>query len=148
MLVGAGVVSRGRQCLLVVLMPVLLGVSVRALEERRVALVIGNGAYEAQNLLTIPPNDAHLISQTLAKVHFDTIETKPTSASPIFARPYGGSRAREPANDGLLRVCGLGDQRGDRKCRRRRWHGAALQLEGAAWHGGLSPTIGGAPHPR
>jgi len=33
-----------------------------------VAVVIGNAAYKAQNLLIIPPNDARLISQALTKV--------------------------------------------------------------------------------
>jgi hypothetical protein len=39
----------------------------RALAEKRVAVVIRNGAYKAQNLLINPPNDARLISQALTK---------------------------------------------------------------------------------
>jgi uncharacterized caspase-like protein len=47
-----------------------------ALADKRVALVIGNGAYKAQNLLTNPPSDARLIGQALTKARFETIETK------------------------------------------------------------------------
>ena len=54
----------------------LVSFSAPALAEKRIALVIVDGAYKAQNLLTNPPSDAHLISQALAKAHFDTIETK------------------------------------------------------------------------
>lgn len=53
----------GRQCVLIALLLVLMSVPGRALAEKRVALVIGNGAYKAQNLLINPPNDARLISQ-------------------------------------------------------------------------------------
>jgi hypothetical protein len=44
--------------------------------EKRVALVIGNGAYKAQGRLDNPPNDARLIGQVLAGAGFATVETK------------------------------------------------------------------------
>jgi uncharacterized caspase-like protein len=65
-----------RQHLLVGLFLIAMSVVVPARAEKRVALVIGNGAYKAQNQLVNPPNDAHLISRALAQAHFETIETK------------------------------------------------------------------------
>jgi uncharacterized caspase-like protein len=65
-----------RQRLLVGLLPILISVSFPALAEKRVALVIGNGSYKAQNLLVNPPNDAHLISKALNRAHFEAVETK------------------------------------------------------------------------
>src|SRR5215475_6818193 len=47
-----------------------------AVAEKRVALVIGNGAYKAHNLLVNPPSDALLVSQALTKARFETVETK------------------------------------------------------------------------
>ena len=48
--------------------------SFSALAEKRVALVIGNGAYDSGGSLANPPNDAKLISGTLRSVGFDVIE--------------------------------------------------------------------------
>lgn len=53
-----------------------LAVSAPALAEKRVALVIGNGAYKAQGRLDNPPNDARLIGQSLAGAGFEVVETK------------------------------------------------------------------------
>jgi uncharacterized caspase-like protein len=55
---------------------VLLAFGSGASAEKRVALVIGNGSYKAENLLINPPNDARLIGQALARAQFETIETK------------------------------------------------------------------------
>ena len=44
--------------------------------EKRVALVIGNGAYKAQRLLENPPNDARLVSQALTAARFAVVDTK------------------------------------------------------------------------
>ena len=41
---------------------------------KRLALVIGNGAYRQTGALTNPPNDARLISQTLRGIGFEVIE--------------------------------------------------------------------------
>src|SRR5262249_13573044 len=54
----------------------LVSLPLPALAEQRVALVIGNGVYKAQNRLDNPPSDALLISQALSKARFETIETK------------------------------------------------------------------------
>ncbi len=45
-------------------------------DARRVALVIGNGAYKAQGRLDNPANDARLVSEALAAVKFDVIDTR------------------------------------------------------------------------
>ena len=45
-----------------------------AFAEKRVALVIGNGAYEASGALKNPPNDARLMARTLKGVGFDVLE--------------------------------------------------------------------------
>jgi general L-amino acid transport system substrate-binding protein len=66
-----------RHCLLVGLMLFLTtAASAPAFAEKRVALVIGNGTYKAQNQLVNPPADAHLISKALNKAHFEAVETK------------------------------------------------------------------------
>ena len=44
--------------------------------EKRVALVIGNGAYKAQRLLENPANDARLVSQALTAARFAVVDTK------------------------------------------------------------------------
>ena len=62
--------------LLLLVSAVLVGVALPAHAERRVALVIGNGAYKSQRILVNPTNDAVLISDALTKAGFQTIETK------------------------------------------------------------------------
>jgi len=42
--------------------------------EKRIALVIGNGAYPNVGELTNPPNDARLMTETLRALNFDVIE--------------------------------------------------------------------------
>jgi hypothetical protein len=74
---------------------VLLSISFLASAEKRVALVIGNGAYKAQNLLTNPPSDAHLISQALAQ-------------APSCARPWGASRTKPTGEVALVYFAGRG----------------------------------------
>ena len=44
--------------------------------EKRVALVIGNGAYKAQRSLENPANDARLIGQALTAARFTTVDAK------------------------------------------------------------------------
>jgi len=44
--------------------------------EKRVALVIGNGAYKAHRLLENPANDARLVSQALTAALFAVVDTK------------------------------------------------------------------------
>jgi tetratricopeptide (TPR) repeat protein len=44
-----------------------------AVDERRVALVIGNGAYRSVTRLDNPPNDAETIAETLRRTGFDSV---------------------------------------------------------------------------
>jgi caspase domain-containing protein len=45
-----------------------------AIQEKRVALIIGNGAYVGANPLRNPPNDARSMSAALRQIGFDVIE--------------------------------------------------------------------------
>src|SRR5262245_18024550 len=45
-----------------------------AIQEKRVALIIGNGAYVGANPLRNPPNDARAMSAALREIGFDVIE--------------------------------------------------------------------------
>jgi PQQ-dependent catabolism-associated CXXCW motif protein len=45
--------------------------------ERRVALVVGNGKYEAAPALPNPPNDARLVAETLKSLGFELIDDRP-----------------------------------------------------------------------
>lgn len=47
--------------------------SVTARAEKRVALVIGNGAYKNAPTLPNPPNDAKDVADTLKRIGFETI---------------------------------------------------------------------------
>ena len=59
-----------RQCLLVGLLLALATVASPVFAEKRVAFVIGNGAYKAQDLLINPLNDVRLIGQALTRAQF------------------------------------------------------------------------------
>ncbi len=63
---------------LVLVMAMILAVQ-SAAAEKRVALVIGNGAYAKVGVLPNPPNDARLIGRTLRSVGFDVIEVIDTT---------------------------------------------------------------------
>src|SRR5437764_11343678 len=62
-----------RKLMLVVLLPLVLALMPGAAQaEKRIALVIGNAAYQAGALAT-PANDAGLIAQTLQAAGFDVV---------------------------------------------------------------------------
>jgi hypothetical protein len=54
--------------------------------ERRVALVVGNAAYQHAPKLPNPPNDAAAITELLRRAGFDVVETKTDVASVDFKR--------------------------------------------------------------
>lgn len=56
-----------------IMMSALLTISVQAQAEQRVALVIGNGAYD-DGPLQNPPNDARAMAQALRQCGFQVIE--------------------------------------------------------------------------
>lgn len=62
-----------------------------ALAEKRVALVIGNSAYEGVSALTNPANDAAAITATLKSAGFDIIDSP-------HAGPLGGPSAARQAD--------------------------------------------------
>ncbi|HEV7633231.1 MAG TPA: caspase family protein [Steroidobacteraceae bacterium] len=53
-----------------------LALSATAAQARRVALVIGNGAYSAVERLANPPADANLVAQSLRKAGFTSVEVR------------------------------------------------------------------------
>jgi uncharacterized caspase-like protein len=53
-----------------------LALSATAAQARRVALVIGNGAYSAVEKLANPPADANLVAQSLRKAGFTSVEVR------------------------------------------------------------------------
>src|SRR5450432_2929431 len=57
----------------IVLLPCLLLSAGSALSEKRVALVIGNGAYQNATALPNPPNDARDVGAALTRTGFETI---------------------------------------------------------------------------
>ena len=64
------------QRLLIGLLLILISVSFPALAEKRVALVIGNGAYVKTATLPNPKNDAAAIADLLRKAAFDVVDVK------------------------------------------------------------------------
>jgi hypothetical protein len=62
--------------LLVGLLLVLMSISFPALAEKRIALVIGNGAYVNVPRLPNPTNDAAAMAGLLRKAGFDVVEEK------------------------------------------------------------------------
>jgi hypothetical protein len=71
--------------------------SVTARAEKRVALVVGNSAYQYTASLANPANDADDMAFALKKVGFDVIEKK-TSTSALWKRRWRtlGAPPREP----------------------------------------------------
>ena len=61
---------------------------------KRVALVIGNNAYENVPALKRAVNDAGAISQELAKLGFDVVSAATTADAPPRARRGSSSKAK------------------------------------------------------
>jgi uncharacterized caspase-like protein len=78
---GQSRASRGGHCMRLLLL-IAMGLLFLAAEtgaagaEKRVALLIGNGAYKAQRLLENPANDARLVSQALTAARFAVVDIK------------------------------------------------------------------------
>ncbi len=89
-------VGAGRVVLLLVLLCVLVKVGVScALAEKRVALVIGNSAYDNANQLTNPVRDAKAMAAALRRVGFDlTLLTDKTKLEMDGALKDFGDAAR------------------------------------------------------
>jgi uncharacterized caspase-like protein len=65
---------RGRVALAVMVWLAMFGSIGAAYADRRVALIIGNGAYQHAGELTNPPNDAKAISDLLTRAGFDVVD--------------------------------------------------------------------------
>src|SRR5215470_271140 len=80
-----------RQCLLAGLLLVLLSIPFPVFAEKRVALVIGNGAYVKAPQLPNPTNDSAAMAGLLRKAGFDIVEEKadlPADAMRRFLRDF------------------------------------------------------------
>ncbi len=65
---------RGMMLALFTVVAALLAFNTPASAEKRVALVIGNGAYQATTRLANPPSDAADMAKALAKIGFEVVE--------------------------------------------------------------------------
>jgi tetratricopeptide (TPR) repeat protein len=79
-------------------------------QERRVALVIGNGAYENAPGLPNPPNDAVDIASTLRKLGFDVISSNNLNRRAMEAKIREFGRRSETADVTLFYYAGHGLQ--------------------------------------
>ena len=88
-----------RKLMLVVLLPLVLALMPGAARaEKRIALVVGNAAYQAGALVT-PANDAGLIAQTLQAAGFDVVGARDLDQDSLRRalrepRPPGRIRSR------------------------------------------------------
>ena len=90
-----------------------LGLVGAAMAEPRIALIIGNGAYQAVNGLPNPPNDAKLMAGTLEKLGFTVTLVADGSMEQMSAAVTAfGSALREagPETTGLFYYAGHGVQ--------------------------------------
>jgi formylglycine-generating enzyme required for sulfatase activity len=81
---------------------------------RRVALVIGNGAYAHAPQLRNPPNDARAMTQTLRQLGFEVIDGIDLDQGAMRAKLAAFARELEGADAALFFYAGHGLQVGDR----------------------------------
>jgi uncharacterized caspase-like protein len=65
-----------RRMVLLVALALALDAQARPGDERRIALVVGNSAYEHAPRLANPPNDAQAVAAALRRVGFNTVEVQ------------------------------------------------------------------------
>ena len=95
---------------LLVLLLVLPSYAIRGMAETRIALVIGNGAYETAPL-NDPPNDAALIAQTLRELRFEVeVHTDVSQKGMKELIKAFGRRITQPDAVGLFYYAGHGIQ--------------------------------------
>ena len=90
----------------------LLCFGISAAAEQRVALVIGNGAYDGRGLLTLPnpANDARAMAKKLRELNFQVFEHIDLSIDDMDAALAEFGRAAEGAEIGLVYFAGHGMQ--------------------------------------
>jgi len=86
------------------------GLAGPAAAEKRVALVLGNGAYKAPLDLVNPPKDARAVAQALSRVGFEVLEGYDLKSSETNAKLKDFSRALQGADVGLFFYAGHGMQ--------------------------------------
>lgn len=79
-------------------------------KERRLALVIGNAAYNGGSALKNPVNDANLMEATLKSLHFDVIKQNDASLSSMMAGIHEFSKRLPDYNVALFYYAGHGMQ--------------------------------------
>jgi uncharacterized caspase-like protein len=77
---------------------------------RRVALVIGNGAYQDAPALANPPNDARAVAVSLRRLGFDVMEGIDLNRSGMEDALLAFAREAEAADDALVFYAGHGIQ--------------------------------------
>ncbi|MCC2113299.1 MAG: caspase family protein, partial [Hyphomicrobiales bacterium] len=98
-----------RQFLAFLTLAVCLLAGAPALAEKRVALVIGNSAYQHTSPLPNPANDAAAIAKRLTEIGFDTVEVKlDQSFSDLRRTLQGFSRAARDSDVALVFYAGHG----------------------------------------
>ena len=78
--------------------------------EKRVALVVGNGAYKNTSWLTNPPKDADAIAQALRRLDFDVLEGRDLDFANLAGRIRDFGRALKDAHVALYFYAGHGLQ--------------------------------------
>ncbi len=91
------------------LFAILLGDGAQA-AEKRVALVIGNGAYKAPLELVNPPEDARAVAQSLSRLGFEVIQGYDLKGTEMTARLKEFARAVQGADAALFFYAGHGMQ--------------------------------------
>src|SRR5215468_3149869 len=72
-----GIVHRGLGIAFVAIIAAIIGTTVPALAEKRVALIVGNSAYKHVARLENPANDAKLMAETLRALGFTLVGNGP-----------------------------------------------------------------------
>ena len=94
-------------CVLLCVLPLLFGASL-AQAEKRVALVIGNSAYQQVTTLANPTNDADDMAAALKALGFDVIEGHDLNQAGMLATIRRFTEALQGADAGLFYYAGHG----------------------------------------
>lgn len=94
-------------CVLLCVLPLLFGASL-AQAEKRVALVIGNSAYQQVTTLANPTNDADDMAAALKTLGFDVIESHDLNQAGMLATIRRFTEALQGSDAGLFYYAGHG----------------------------------------
>lgn len=99
-------------CLILLILCSLLGLPLDASASERVALVIGNGAYQYGGRMLNPSNDAHDMAALLKRVGFDVIEGEDLGYSSMLANMSAFATATTDSKVAFFYYSGHGMQVG------------------------------------